>query len=325
MLQNDETQALVQDVQRGIDFNTELTPCSQKAAVSSNALVKNDHTFMCSLDDVVELEDFNVRIKDAGYHAHVRWLADQIKRHGYLRSKPLEGYAAMVGNKPVIMLTDGYCRRAACYLAISEGADITEVPLSLRDKSDTMEDMVAGIALNNGGKKLSPLELGILCKRMIGFGRSPAAIAERIGVSGEYVSQLLTVVGSPSAIREMIQNGQATLATVLSAIRTHGDQASAVLEKAMDTAKAAGKEKLTKKFMPEQLRKATLTKTAPRMYEALEQVKSHDLYASLPEDLRGLIAELLETVAQSQATTADGAVATDSPGTGVAAAAAVAA
>lgn len=295
-----ETQALEQEVQRTMEFNTELTPCSQKVAVSSNAMIKSDHTFVCSLDDIVELEDFNVRVKDASYHAHVRWLADQIKKHGYMRSKPMEGYASLAGKKPVIVLTDGYCRKAACRLAISEGADITDVPFTLRDKSDTMEDLVVGLVVNNQGKKLTPLELGIVCKRLIGFGKSPAAIAERIGISGEYVSQLLTVVGSPSAIREMIQNGQATVATVLSAIRTHGDQAAVVLGKAMDTAKAAGKDKITKKFMPEQLRKATLTKTAPRMYEALEQVKSHDLYASLPEELRGLIAELLDTVSKAQ-------------------------
>jgi hypothetical protein len=310
---------LEQDVQRAMEFHTELTPCGQKVAVSSNALVKNEHSFMASLDDIVELEDFNVRIKDASYYAHIRWLADQIKTHGYLRSKPMEGYASMSGKKSIIVLTDGYCRKAACHLAISEGTNISEVPLSLRDKSDTMEDMVVGIWVNNNGKKLTPLELGVLCKRMIGFHRSPTYIAERLGISGEYVSQLLTVVGSPSSIREMIQNGQATVATALSAIRTHGDQASAVLGVAMDTAKAAGKDKVTKKFMPEQLRKATLTKTAPRMYEALEQVKSHDLYASLPEDLRGLIAELLDTVAQLQPAAAGGAP-VELPATGKAAA-----
>lgn len=105
------------------------------------------------------------------------------------------------------------------------------------------------------------------------------------------------------------------MATALGAIRTHGDQASAVLDKAIGTAKAAGKDKITKKFMPDQLRKATLTKTAPRMYAALEQIKSHNMYASLPEDLRGLIAELLDILAQSQVETAD-SKAEATPGTG---------
>ena len=284
-------------IQKTIEFKQELTAANPKSLMASTVLTKDTNAFMCPVGDLVLIPDFNPRIKDAGYFAHIRWLSDQIKEHGFLRSKPLEGYGGMLGKTPVIFVTDGHCRLEATKLAISEGCPIEELPLNLRDKSASMEDLVVGLVISNEGKKLSPLELAIVCKRLIGFGWAPQKIAQKISMTAEYVNQLLTVVGSPSAIREMVQQGKATVATALSAIRLHGDQASTVLDTALRTAQNLGKTKVTKKFMPEQVQKVSLTKTAPRMVQALERVKANDVYTSLPTDLQELINELLAAVA----------------------------
>lgn len=72
-----------------------------------------------------------------------------------------------------------------------------------------------------------------------------------------------------------------------------------MLGDALKVAKATGKAKVTSKFMPAQVRKVTLTKAAPRMFEALEQFKSNQAYASLPTELQQLIADLVATVQQA--------------------------
>lgn len=278
-----------------LEFSTELVGVSEKVALASHAIAKGN-SFMCMVEDIHVLPDFNPRIRTEALRLHIRGIADSILAEGYYLDKPISVYAATVGKKPTFFITDGHCRFEALLLAISESAEISEVPIVIKDRSTTMEDLTVAFVRTSDGLKLGPLEVAICCKRLVGFNWPIPRIAQRIGRTEEYVSQLLTLAGAPSAIRNMIENGETTAAVAISALRTHGEEAPAVLGRALDAAKAKGKDKVTTKFMPEQVRKVAMRKAAPKMLDAIQQVKVHKAYATLPEDLQKLIDELLTTL-----------------------------
>lgn len=299
-LQAEDYTADMQALQGALAFNTELTAANPKALLSSHAMIKGDAYYLCPIEDILVLPDFNVRIKDDAYYAHIRSIADSIKENGFYADKPLTTYGALFEGRNRIFLTDGYCRLEGAQLAISEGAPLSDLPIVQKDKSTSMEDLTVALARSNGGKRLTPPELAVVCKRLTTFGWKPQKIAEKIGITPEYVSQLLTLSGAPSAVREMVQHGQATAATAIEAIREHGDKAGEVLTAALVVAKAAGKEKVTRKFMPNQVRKVTLAKAAPKMLEALTQIKSNQAYSSFPAELQAFIDDLVKSVSESE-------------------------
>lgn len=295
---DDNQNSELASIQSALEFNAELTAASQKKIVAGHAMVKAD-MFMVSVEDLHVLPDFNPRIKDEAYKAHIRSLADSILENGFYQNKPIAGYGVEQGKKAIIYVTDGHCRLAAVHLAISEGAPITEVPVVLCDKSTSMEDLTIALVRTNDGKRFTPIELAVVCKRLISFGWKPAKIASKLSITVEYVNQLLTLAGAPSQIREMVQQGQATASVALGAKRAHGGEAAQVLDKALTVAKASGKNKLTAKFLPDQQRKSVLNKTAPRMYEVLEKIQSDQVYETLSVEIRDLINELVQQVKAS--------------------------
>jgi ParB family chromosome partitioning protein len=314
-------------IQAALAFNAELTAASHKSVIAGHAMIKSD-MYLCPVEDIKILPDFNPRIQDDAYRAHIRGLADSIAANGFFLDKPLAGFGAIEGKKAVIYVTDGHCRLAAVKLAIDEGAPISEVPLVLCDKSTTMEDLTIQLVRANEGKRFSPMELAVVCKRLSSFGWKPVKISEKLSMTPEYVNQLLTLAGAPNAIREMVQQGEATAAVALGALRAHGEKAGEVLGEALKVAKATGKAKVTNKFMPEQVYKAALTKSAPKMYQALERIQTNEAYASLPDDLQALIAELVATIKKSSipengetVTTGSGTDASSAKATGTASAA----
>jgi hypothetical protein len=145
-------------------------------------------------------------------------------------------------------------------------------------------------------KRLKPLESALLCEQMAQFNGSPVEIATKCGISPEYVAQLLTLARSPLSIREMVKQGETTAAVAIVAIRTHGANAASVLAAALQAARATGKTKVTTKFMPEQVRKVAMRKAAPKMFDAIQQVRANKAYAQLPPALQQRITELLVSV-----------------------------
>lgn len=285
----------IDQVQSALAFKTELVAVPQKTLFNSISAVKGD-LWMVLPEDIRVIPDFNVRIKNDAYYAHIRALADSMKENGYYADKPIAGYGAYDGKKPVIYTTEGHCRMEAVALAISEGADITEIPVVIKDKSTNMEDLTVAMARTSHVLKLSPIELAIVCKRLATAGWKEDRIATSIGMTSEYVNQLLTLAGSPKLIRDMVESGQATAAVAIAAIRTHGSDAVNVMSESLSEAKASGKNKVTAKFLPAQMQKKAFAKAAPRMYVAIEQVRSHKSFSKLPDDLKEMIDEIISNV-----------------------------
>ena len=285
----------LKQVQAALNFSTEIVMANPKTLHTSIAMTKAQ-MWDVSVDTLRVLPDFNIRIKDEKYYAHIRSLADSIKTNGFYKEKPLSGIGSMDGKKPVIYIADGHCRLEACRLAISEGAPILSIPVVINDRSVSMEDLTVALVRSGDGKRLSPMEISIACKRLANYGWKVPMIAEKIGISQEYVHQLLTLAGAPKSIRDMVQLGEVTAAVALGALRSHGAEASKVMSEALDDAKASGKNKLTSKFLPEKIRRKACAKAAPVMFSVIEQIKAHKSFKKLPDDLRLVIDDLIATV-----------------------------
>lgn len=289
------TDVLVSQFDRAVSFSTELVAAKPKA-LANRLSGLNAGSQLVLIDDIVVLEDFNIRIKNEGYFAHIESLAQSIESEGFYLDKPLAGYGAEIDGRPVVVLVDGHCRFAAVKLAIARGSEIDSVPLVLKDKATSMEDLFVAMSRSSDSRKLSPLELAIICKRLLKFNWGTDKIAQKIGKTEAYVNQLLTLAGSPKAIRDMVESGETTAALAVDVVNTHGADATNVMQGALAEAKAQGKARVTKRFMPAAIHRKALVKAAPKMLDAITRLKEDKSYKRLPEDLRELFEQCLKEI-----------------------------
>lgn len=272
------------------DFTRELTPGNTKAAMKAVGAASSD-LWKVAPDKLRVLEGFNPRIKNEAYTARVRWIADSIKENGYYPDHPITGFVAQEDGEEVIYVTGGHRRHEAVFLAISEGATIETVPVVIKPRGTSMEDLTVDLKVGNDGEPLSTYEQALLCKRLAGFGLESARIAQRMGYSGaQYVDGLLSLASAPLAVRKMVIEAVISATTAIDAIKKHGDKATDVLLAAM--VKSAGG-RVTAKHLPDADFKKAVKKHAEPMYTALTKVQADPGFAKLSKEVRELLAELL--------------------------------
>lgn len=289
------TDEQVEQTQGLLEFSTEISTLNKKTLLTTIAHTKGE-AIMVSLDDLRILPGFNPRIRNHARNLHIRDIAESIKAHGFYADKPLAGIAGFEGKRHVIYLTDGDCRYNACQLAISEGALLEFVPLVLKDRTTTMEDLTIALVRSNGGLRFSTMELAIAAKRLFKFNKSIPKIAADLGFTPEYVSQLLTIAGAPHLIREMIESGEVPAAVAIQTLRAHGDDAVVVLQRAVVAAKASGRTGITRKHLPDQILKKAITKAAPTMVTAINRVKADPAFSALPDDVQEMIDNIISAI-----------------------------
>ncbi|KAF1003892.1 MAG: hypothetical protein GAK28_04355 [Luteibacter sp.] len=289
------------------NFETTLVAGSVKAAMKDIGASSRD-LWQVQVGDLRVIPNFNVRIKDAAYKAHIRSLADSMKSEGYYQDKPMAGYVAKEGDTLVIYITDGHCRFEAVQLAISEGAEIERIPVVPAPQGTSIEDLTVGLVRSNSGKPLEPYELAVACKRLTRFGWEQADIASRLGLSGKYVEGLLLLIGSDKDVREMVIKGEVAASTAIEALRKYGSKAFEKLQQGLRAAQAAGGERVTRKHMPEVAFKKQVSKAAPVLFNTMREVKADPGYQHISQDLRdkldALLAEL-DSLEQQQQQEAD--------------------
>lgn len=292
----DSVDAVMAGVEQSLNFNQEFVGAKLKVLMSHTAAT-NAGMVWISIDDIHVEPGFNIRTKDSKKtRAHVRKLANLMLASGYAKDKCMAGFAGMRGKKPVIILVDGHCRLEAVKLANSEGANISVVPMVISDNKETattMEDMIVAQVTSNESEKLTPFEVAIACKRLIGFGWKVPMIATKIGKTQNYVTQLLELAGSPKAIRDAVEAGETTAALAVELLHKHGADAPQVLKDALVEAKANGKTKVTAKFLPDRMRIKAFKKAAPAMFTVIEQVKAHNAFNKLPTNLQAMIDDII--------------------------------
>ena len=275
------------------EFDASLTAGNVKAAMKDAGAVSAD-LWQVAPDRLRVLEGFNARVKNDAYTARVRWIADSIKANGYYKDKPLSGFVAREDGVDVIYVTGGHRRHEAVHLAISEGVDVPHVPVVIKPKGTGMEDLTVDLIVGNEGEPLTTYEQAVVCKRLAGFGWDSKEIARRVGYStAQYVDGLLALAGAPLPIRKMVIESVISATTAIEAIKKHGDNATDVLLAAVVK---AGGGRVTAKAMPGAEFKKAVKKQAEPMYTMLTKVQEDPGYDSLSDDLRCMLAALLERI-----------------------------
>jgi len=244
------------------------------------------------------IDGFNVRVENAAHKEHIRYLADSMKRDGFKVEHPLSGYVAREGDESVIYVYDGHCRLQAVDLAMKEGADIAAVPVVVGSQTRDMEELTLSLWVSNSGKPLEPLEKAAVCKRLVLFNWEESVVAERLGITPTYVRDLLSLIASPKAVREMVASGKVSASMAIQALAKHGNRAQAVLEEGLQRAEAVGKTKVTQRFMaaPADLVVKVAKKSAPELFNAAVSIRNDPAFGSLSEETRTTLQGLLDSI-----------------------------
>lgn len=272
------------------NFTRELTPGNTRSAMKAVG-AETSELWKVSPGRLKVLEGFNARIKNDTYSARVRWISDSIKANGFYPDKPLTGFVATENGEEVIYVTGGHRRLEAVLLAIEEGADVPTVPVVVKPRGTSMEDLTVDLIVGNEGEPLTTYEQAVVCKRLASFGWPAKEIARRLGYSSQqYVEGMLMLASSPIAIRKMVSENIISATTAIEAIRKHQDKAIDVLLAAM--VKSSGG-KVTAKHMPQDDFKKILRKQAELMYATLCKVQLDSAFTALSEDTKKDLEELM--------------------------------
>lgn len=229
------------------DFNQDIVAGNIKAAMKG-VDAKSRDLWMVPVSALTVMDEFNVRSKNESYFAAVREIADSIKTNGFYSHKPFAVIVKKDDNgDDVLAVFDGHTRFDALQLAISEGAAVERVPAVAAPAGTTLEDITVGLVTNNSGRPLEPMSLAVVCKRLIGYGLDNTEISKRLGFTPAYVGGLLSLIGAPKKIRDMVADGKVAATLAIATIRDEGLKAVDVLEKGLEVAKVSGKKKVTKK------------------------------------------------------------------------------
>lgn len=270
----------------------ELSPGNVKSATAG---MKSGDLWQVPYEDLHILPGFNVREEDDAYLAHVEDIKRSIVANGYMRDKPLSGYVAVINGKDVVVVTDGHTRHKAVGLAIAEGAEIKTLPVVTKPKGTSMEDLTVALVTSNSGRPLTPFEKGKVAKRLVDFGWETTAIAEKFGVTSEYIDELLSLQSAPKVVRDMVRSGQVSATLAISTIKKRGAEASKVLKEAVDTAKAKGKKKASAKHVAPDW-KAECKKSGVKLFDAIKSVQEDENYKLLTKATRDFIKEVLSAL-----------------------------
>lgn len=258
------------------DYSTEIVSGNIKSAMKSVDAKSRDLWFVPT-NSLTILEDFNVRSKNDEYTQQVRAIADSIKTNGFYSHKPFAVIVTKQDGQDVLAVYDGHTRYEGLQLAITEGAQVERVPVVAAPAGTTLEDITVGLVTNNSGNRLEPLAIGIVCKRLVGYGLDVQEIGKRLGYTPAYVGGLLTLVGAPKQIRDMVSEGKVSASLAVNVIRDHAENAVTVLLNGLETAVTNGKTKVTAKVITKKPAKV-LAETNPEknpIIKGLEWIRAN--------------------------------------------------
>lgn len=266
-------------------MNNELPEFEQGSVKKAMQGVTSSDLWKVPRDRLIVQPGFNVRMPTPEYKAHIRQIADSIKANGYMQDKPIAGYVAVDGKGvDTIIVTDGHSRLAAFDLAVSEGWEGTELPVVTKPRGTSMEDLTIALVTSNNGRPLSPFEIGMVAKRLVGYGMEPKDIAIRLGYTKQYIDGLLDVVAAPKAIRDLVSSGKVSTTLAVETIKKHGKEAGKVLSQGAQEATASGKDRVTKKHVNKATTKAEKKTKAGK--DNPQEPLQGDLLAGTPVDPR---------------------------------------
>lgn len=229
------------------------------------------------------IDGFNVRVMTESYKARIREICDSIKANGYYADQPLAGYVAREEGKSVIIITNGHTRYAALMMAIAEGAEIEVVPVVTKPNGTSMIDLTVALKNSNDGAPLTPYEVAVLCKRLIGYQITEEEIARRMGLSITQVKNYLMLMSAPMSIHRLVIDEKVSATLAIETLRKHGENAATILSNGVAAAEDSGKGRATLKDLSKKARETT----APRFSKAqMQRGISYVVENKLDQDYR---------------------------------------
>lgn len=146
-----------------------------------------------------------------------------------------------------ILIVDGHHRHAAALDAIEKGFDIKS--LDCRQFRGNDADRVAHMLNSASGLALTPLQLGVQYRKLLGYGWSEKQIADRRGKSVQHVKDMVLLGEANSDVHQAVNAGQISGTAALAIVKKHGSKAGAVIQEGLEAAQAAGKTKVTAKAL----------------------------------------------------------------------------
>lgn len=146
---------------------------------------------------------FNVR-KDYG---DLQALADSIEQNG----QEVPGRVDILKNG-TFLLTDGHRRFEA--MKLLKGKLFKAI---VNSRETTEEERLIQIFTTQDNKHLTPSEAAELIQRLLTFGKNQSEIAQRIGKSPSYVSQMISFSREDEKVKEVVRQGKASVSTILKA------------------------------------------------------------------------------------------------------------
>lgn len=279
----------------------ELIPGGVKKVKTENR--RSDAMFYVDPSKIRVMADFNVRVRDESYLAHLRGIADSMLADGFNNAYPLSVYISKEGDEDVLNLVAGHTRLEASALAIAEGAQFDTVPVVILPKTTTMIDMTVDLVRGNSGRPLTLLETSAVVARLEKLELSDAEIGRRLGMTETHVKNMVLLAAAPTAVKKMVASNEISASLAISMIRKHGSNVVDVLNAARKASKDAGKTKLTASHLPNAVREKAQRKAAPRLFQIADDLRSDPQYSALSAELRQRLEELLAGIGNEGAET----------------------
>jgi len=297
------TKATLKQQELSLDYNVVLFQGNVKDAMKQAGALSNN-VWQVPLGEFTMLENFNTRIKNEGYFARVRAIANSMKVEGFKKDHPLSGFIRRVDGVDTIAGYAGYTRMDAVALAnseLDEASQIVRVPFVIADKGKSLEDLTVDLVTGNLGAPLQPFEVAVVCKRLFNGGLTVTEIAQRLHMEEQRINDLLLLISSSLYIRNLVQTDKIAATEMIALLHKHEEKAEDVVRQSEERAHAAGKTRITAKFRPGAIYKKAVQKSAPVLVSALKEIQLDPAFSSISAPIRAKLADLMKVIEAAEA------------------------
>jgi len=263
---------------------------------------RSDAMFWMEPSKLSVLPGFNVRVRDAGYEAHIRGLADSMKADGFAIDKPISCFVRkQADGEDAICIVGGHSRHEAALLAISEGASFDTIPVVFVSKAMSVADMTIDLVRGNNGRQLTTYETAIVVKRLSNMDFTDAEIGRKLGFTSTHIASMILLASAPHPLAKLVIAGEVSASTAIETIRKHGPaKALEMLKTAVAGAQKEGKTRITAASLPGASFTKAVKKSASQLFEHVVAVQADPAYGKLAEETRTQLDALLADLKAKQ-------------------------